>query len=94
MTIRRDVTFKITFEGNNLLLIEYPNGFSAEAISGEVDYWLAVSNANGAPLGMMLKELRYAPDRNIWDPDESDPVEWEALRAVPDPVVGGALVVP
>jgi hypothetical protein len=81
----RDATFKIAYGQDNLLLIAYPNGFSAEAMSGEVDYWLALSRANGAPLGMMLQELRHGPDRNIWDPDKSDAVDWEALRAVPDP---------
>lgn len=80
----RDVTFKITFDDEPLLLIEYPSVSSAEDMSNEIHYWLALSKANGAPLGMMLQDLPHGPDRNIWDPDESDDVDWDALRAVPD----------
>lgn len=82
----RDVTFKIAFDKLNLVTIVYPNQFSAEGLSREVQYWLALSSANGGPLGILLQAGADGPYRNIWDPDESDVVNWRALRAVPDPL--------
>jgi hypothetical protein len=80
-----DVTFNIAFEGHNLLVIVYPNEFSAEELASEVDYWLALSSANKAPLGILLQASASGRYRNIWDPDETDILDWDALRAVPDP---------
>lgn len=82
----RDVTFKIAFHQDNLLTIVYPNQYSADGLSREVTYWLALSKANGAPLGILLQKGGDGPYRNIWDPDESDAVNWGALRAVRDPL--------
>jgi hypothetical protein len=80
----REVDIKIRFEERNLLTIAYPNDFSAEELAHEVDYWLALSNANSAPLGILLQHGWEGRYRNIWDPDETDVVDWDALRAVPD----------
>lgn len=81
----RDVTFDIRFDDVGVLSIGYPHDFSAEELANEVRYWLALSEANGAPLGMNLHNSFHGPYRNIWDPDKTDVVDWDALRAVPDP---------
>jgi hypothetical protein len=81
-----DVTFKIVYPSDNLLAIVFPNQYSAQGLVDEVHYWLALSKANGAPLGILLQKGADGPYRNIWDPDETDAVNWEALRAVPDPL--------
>jgi hypothetical protein len=81
----RDVTIKIALDEQVLLTIVFPHEFSAEELATEVDYWLALSNANQAPLGILLQTGGHGQSRNIWDPDKSDPVDWDALRAVPDP---------
>lgn len=79
-------TFKITFRKDNLLTIVYPNQFSADELSREVTYWLAMSSAEGAPLGIILQKGVDGPYRNIWNPaGDGAAVKWQALRAVPDP---------
>jgi hypothetical protein len=80
----RDVTFKVALDEQVLLTIVFPNDFSAEELASEVDYWIALSGANKAPLGILLQHSRTGRYRNIWDPDKTDLVDWEALRAVPD----------
>jgi hypothetical protein len=85
----RDVALTINFDDQGLLAVVYPSDFPDEDLSDEIHYWLALSEANGAPLGMTLG---HGPYRDIWDPDEidgsdsdgSDDVDWDALRAVPD----------
>lgn len=77
----RDVKFQIALGDQGLLSLIYPLDFSADEIASEVDYWLALSSANEAPLGMLLQD---GPYRNIWDPDKDDKLDWDALRAVPD----------
>ena len=78
----RDASLVIATEEHSVLSIDYPVDHSLEQLAQEVDYWLALSTANGAPLGMMVQR---GPYRNIFDPDETDALDWEALRAVPDP---------
>jgi hypothetical protein len=83
---RGHVTFKIAFGKNNLLTIVYPNQFSADELSREVTYWLALSSAEGHPLGIILQAGKQGPYRNIWNPDgDGAVVKWQALRGVPDP---------
>ena len=85
----RDVMLKVTFEDEPLLLVVYPSDFSAEDLSNEIHYWIALLEANGALLTMTLG---HGPYRDINDPDEidrvdsdeRDDVDWDALRAVPD----------
>lgn len=82
----RDVTFKITLRNYTLLTIVFPNQFSADELSHEVTYWLAMSSAEGAPLGMILEAGKQGRFRNIWNPaGDGAAVKWQALRAVPDP---------
>jgi hypothetical protein len=77
----REATFKIALEDQVLLTIVFPHEFSIDELTTEVDYWLA----NNAPLGILLQTSWHGNYRNIWDPDKADAVEWEVLRAVPDP---------
>jgi hypothetical protein len=81
----REATFKIALEDQVLLTIVFPHEFSIDELTTEVDYWLALSAANNAPLGILLQTSWHGNYRNIWDPDKTDAVDWEVLRAVPDP---------
>jgi hypothetical protein len=78
----RDASLVVVADHLSVLDLNYPLDHSFDQLAQEVDYWLALSSANGAPLGMLVQS---GPYRNIWDPDETDAIDWEALRAVPDP---------
>ena len=62
---------------------EYPLGLSSLELANEVRYWLALTAAYGGPLAMNLYPAGIVA-RSITPLRDTLPVDWEALRAVPD----------